>query len=330
MNEAEPRPAITKERAERLSHFLAPVLEKYHQPGFIQSDPLRYAHRYENPLDRELVALVSAALAYGNVGTIFGSIERVLPILGPSPSVFLKNTSRRELRRRLSGFRHRFNSGDDVLLLLHWIALAQERHGSLGVQFSRYHLAGALTTGPALSAWVRELLAGDCTPVYPRGKLPAAATVRFFLSDPADGSACKRMNLFLRWMVRDDGIDLGLWRFVRPGQLVLPLDAHLSRIARYLGLTRRATNGWQTALEATASLRLLDPADPLKYDFALCRLGILKDCPARPDREVCRDCMLLPVCRAGASRTRVQTGGKKVQNSEAMMTEYAARPSEPI
>jgi hypothetical protein len=168
------------------------------------------------------------------------------------------------------------------------------------------------------------MLASDCTPVYPDGILPENATVRFLLPDPADGSACKRMNLYLRWMIRNDGIDPGLWRFARPDQLVLPLDAHLSRIARYLGLTRRATNGWLAASEAAASLKLLDPADPLKYDFALCRLGILKDCPAKPDRKKCRSCMLLPVCRAGTSLTRE----RKAQKRDAMTTAYAARPSE--
>ncbi len=317
MSEADVRPSITRERAERLRHFLDPLLAKYHQPAFIESDPLRYLYRYNDPVDREIVGLVSASLAYGNVKTIFTAIERVLDRLGPSPSGFLKGFDRRKLKQDLAPFRHRFNSGDDVLLLLHWVSRAIERHGSLGGQFRRHYSPQALTTGPALSAWVRELLSDDCTPVYPDGRLPENATVRFLLSDPADGSACKRMNLYLRWMVRNDGVDPGLWTFVRPDQLVLPLDAHLSRIARYLGLTHRVTNGWLAAAEAAASLKLLDPSDPLKYDFALCRLGILKDCPAKPDRDVCRSCMLLPVCRAGASRTRIRG---KAQKSEAITT----------
>ncbi len=319
-------PAIGPARADRLARFLAPLLDKYHSPKFLESDPLRYVHRYERPADKEAVALISAALAYGNVKTIFGSIEKVLAPLGPHPAETLAGFDRKALRRELSGFRHRFNSGDDVLLLLHWMGLSFEKYGSLGAHFRRHYREDHSTIGPALSGWVRDLLASDCTPVYPDGALPGGATVPFLLSDPADGSACKRMNLFLRWMVRRDELDTGLWDFIHPGQLVLPLDAHLSRIVRYLGLTDRATNDWIAAAEAAASLKLLDPEDPLKYDFALCRLGILKDCPAKPDRTACSACMLLPVCRAGASRTRNR---KKAQNRADMMTAEAASTSEP-
>ncbi|MCW5829533.1 MAG: TIGR02757 family protein [Deltaproteobacteria bacterium] len=324
-----PRSRLTAARAAKLKSFLEPLFIRYHHAGFLETDPLRYVHRYRLPEDRETVALLSAALAYGNVRTIFGSIERVLEILGPSPAAFLRDFDRNEVRRRLAPFRHRFNSGDDVLLLLHWTGLSLARWGRLGEHFRQFYKTGDSDIGPALSGWVRSMLASDCTPVYADGLLPGPASARFLLSDPADGSACKRMNLFLRWMVRRDELDVGLWDFIQPSQLVLPLDAHLSRIVRYLGLTDRATNGWAAAQEATASLRLLDPDDPLRYDFALCRLGILGDCPAKPDRVTCASCMLLPVCRAGTSRTRLRKG-RSGQKREASTTAYAARPSEPI
>ena len=132
---------------------------------------------------------------------------------------------------------------------------------------------------------------------YPGGLPGAGQGVRYFLPSPRDGSACKRLNLFLRWMVRrGDGLDFGLWREVSTAKLVIPLDAHVSRIARYIGLTDRPTPSWRTALEVTARLRRFDAEDPVKYDFSLCRLGILKLCPKKRNLTKCRNCSLVEVC----------------------------------
>jgi uncharacterized protein (TIGR02757 family) len=126
--------------------------------------------------------------------------------------------------------------------------------------------------------------------------------VRAFLADPARGAACKRLNLFARWMVRpDDGVDLGLFAPARPDQLVIPLDTHVARISRYLGLTTRGTVDWRMAAEVTAALRRFCPRDPVRYDFALSRLGILNACPRRADPRRCRGCLLLPGCVLGRS-----------------------------
>jgi uncharacterized protein (TIGR02757 family) len=136
--------------------------------------------------------------------------------------------------------------------------------------------------------------------------------VRAFLSDPASGSACKRLNLFLRWMVRpDDGLDLGLWAPVRPDQLVIPLDTHEARISRYLGLSDRRTVDWKMAVEVTEGLRRLDPSDPVRYDFALSRLGILDECPRRRDPVKCRRCPLVPVCTLGREGSSPTPGGPR-------------------
>ena len=129
------------------------------------------------------------------------------------------------------------------------------------------------------------------------GRLGPGSPVRLFFSSPADGSACKRLNLFLRWMVRrSGGLDFGLWSDVSPRRLVIPLDTHVARIARYVGLTTRTTPDWKMALDVTHSLRRFDPGDPVKYDFAICRLGILDYCPRKRDIVKCEGCSLRPVC----------------------------------
>src|SRR5262249_897729 len=132
---------------------------------------------------------------------------------------------------------------------------------------------------------------------YPRGELKRRVAVRFLLPTPTDGSACKRTNLFLRWMVRpEDGVDCGVWTAIRPNQLVIPLHTHIASICTYIGLTARKSLGWQMALDITRQLRRLDPEDPLRYDFALCHLGIAGDCPRKRNLEKCRHCPIQAVC----------------------------------
>jgi uncharacterized protein (TIGR02757 family) len=133
---------------------------------------------------------------------------------------------------------------------------------------------------------------------YPKGELARRAAIRFFFPTPVDGSACKRMNLYLRWMVRpEDGVDCGVWTGVAPSRLVIPLDTHIARISSYIGLTDRKSPGWAMALDITHHLRALDRNDPLRYDFALCHLGIAGDCPRKQDPAKCVKCPIQPVCR---------------------------------
>jgi len=137
----------------------------------------------------------------------------------------------------------------------------------------------------------------ECTPYFLPGE-SRSSKVKLFFPRPSGGSACKRLNLFLRWMVRkNDGIDLGLWRSVKPSELIIPLDTHVGRIAYAIGLTDSRQQTWKTALEVTASLSKLDPEDPVKYDFSLCRLGILKECTSRPAQSRCEPCSLSGICR---------------------------------
>lgn len=292
IREREPAPrAILKQK-------LDAVALKYDR-AYLETDPLKYAHRYSDPRDQEVVALIAAAFAYGSVPLIFRAVERILSEMGEKPRAFLDRFDAARDRARFRGFRHRFHGGKDVALFLSLLAQAVRRHGTLEALYARGVRPADPDVGPALAAFVDAILAGDPRPFYPSGKIPQPHPVRFLLSSPADGSACKRMLLFLRWMIRPaDGVDLGLWAGTDdPSRLLIPLDTHTFRIVRYLGFTARNAHNWRAAQEATACLKALDPADPVRYDFSLCRLGILDLCPARRDEKKCLPCDLYQVCR---------------------------------
>ncbi len=272
-------------------------LYRRYGPGYLHTDPVSVPRSYAEPEDREVAGLITAALAYGQVPQIMASVRRVMAIMGERPAAFVRRFDPGRDRALLRGFVHRFNDARDMGLLLHFTRQALDRSGSLEGFFLEGYSAGDDDIGPALSSFVRRMLALDCSAYYRKGVLPAAAGVRFFLPSPDGGSTCKRLNLFLRWMVRpDDGVDFGIWRGVSPSKLIIPLDTHVSRIAAAIGLTSRRTAGWKMAREVTGRLRAMDVGDPVKYDFALCRLGILDECPRRRDPVKCRGCELRPHC----------------------------------
>jgi uncharacterized protein (TIGR02757 family) len=247
-------------------------------------DPVGFVHRYEGSADREVVGLLASSLAFGQVVTIRASIERVLASLGERPALAIEAMSEAALGRALAGFRHRVYRGEHVATLLWRAGRLRAREGSLGEAFER-RLRAHGELRPALAELAQELRGEDA----PRG-------LQHLMSSPEKGSACKRLLLFLRWMVRPaDGVDLGLWS-VPPSALLVPLDTHVHRIARNLGLTSRSDASWRTAEEVTAALRLLDPDDPVKYDFALCHHGISRACPSRRDEAKCSGCVLRGDC----------------------------------
>ena len=236
---------------------------------FLDTDPLGLVRRFDEPEDREVAGLLAAGLAYGRVASIRASLERLFGILGPRPGRFVAAFDPKRDSHRLSSFVHRFHTGSDVAVLLTLVREARARAGSLEAFFTASDPdPRSETIAPALDRFGERLFALAPTPPSDR--------VRFFLPLPSGGSVCKRSCLFLRWMVRpDDGVDCGVWRGVSPSRLVLPLDTHLIRVVRALGWTRRASPGWPMALEATARLRRIDPDDPVRFDFALSRVGIL-------------------------------------------------------
>jgi uncharacterized protein (TIGR02757 family) len=248
----------------------------------ISPDPLELVLRFDHPLDQEVAGLIAAAFAYGRAETIVANIGVVLARMTPSPFRYLQSFDAREATKRFAGFAHRFHKTPDLVAFLGRIANAIEKHGSLGALFEQYYEPNDFDIAPTLTRFVEAIR----TP-----------SMQYLLTSPEDGSACKRMNLYLRWMVRRTPPDLGLWTFVDPAKLVMPVDTHIHRIATFLGLNDRKSADWKAARALTDRLATFDAADPVRYDFALCRLGILDLCSRKQRAENCRVCMLKDVCR---------------------------------
>ncbi len=258
-------------RASELKRRLDELYRRYDH-GSVDLDPLEPVRTQRRDADREVVGLVASGLAFGNVVQIKRSIAAVLAALGPRPADTVAALGPREAMRRLRGFRHRWLDGRDVACLLFFARQMHASHGSIEAFFGEGLADEDPDVGHALASFSERALALDHGGLYRGARLPARAGVRYFFPSPEKGSACKRLNLYLRWMVRRDGVDLGVWRRPDPRQLVLPLDAHTHAIARRLRFTRYRSPGWAMALDITRRLRRFDPADPVKYDFALYRI----------------------------------------------------------
>jgi uncharacterized protein (TIGR02757 family) len=243
---------------------------------FVNPDPLEFPRRETEGADREVVGLLASALAYGGVTQIKRSVGAVLEVLGPRPAEAIRGLDPQSLVYALDGFRHRFNDGRDVACLLLFMRGMLEEAGSIEAFFLRGLDPAQRDVGPAIVSFVERALRLDHAGLYGDGLLPSDAGVRFFFPSPLQGSACKRLNLYLRWMARKDSVDLGVWQGVNPAQLVIPLDAHVFTIARRVRLTRYKSPGWAMAVDITKRLRRLDPADPVKYDFAIHRMGLFR------------------------------------------------------
>ncbi|MFN0152716.1 MAG: TIGR02757 family protein [bacterium] len=278
-----------------LGNYLEDVFQRYHTADRLARDPLLFLHRYSRPDDIEIAGLFAALLAYGRVDGILASVGRVLDTLGASPAASVRQFRAERDAARFHGFVHRWSRAEDIVALIVVLQRVLARDGSVEALFLRSYAPGKpAAMRDALSGFVGELRA-----LAPRG---AAASTRsrglaFFLPDPASGSACKRLNLYLRWMTRrNDALDRGVWQSVSPADLIMPLDTHVARISRNLGLSSRKSANWKMAEDVTASLRAFSPHDPTRYDFSLCRLGILEACPTRHDVAKCLACELRPAC----------------------------------
>jgi len=242
-----------------LQELFEALVRKYHKREYVGSDPLIFLYEYQDPLDREIVGLVVSSLSYGRVEQIKRSCRRVLSFLGSSPRNFLLTASPARIASGLHTFRHRFSTGAEVAQLLSGVRRVLKKYGSLNNLFLKGWSPRHTTVFEASCAFVRALLDGRASSLLP---------------DPERRSACKRLNMFLRWQIRCDQVDPGGWEGVPPRALIVPLDTHLFSLARLLGLTSRKTAGLKAALEVTERLRRLCPEDPVKYDFALTRPGI--------------------------------------------------------
>lgn len=278
-------------------------LSESRSPVHLANDPLSFCHRYEDPADREVAAVIAAAFAYGAVGIILRTLESIFAELGPSPRSFVERFEPRQGLRVFSRFKHRFNDGRDLCALLWCLRLMIEQSGSVEAFFLRSHDSGALDVTDSLNSYASAVRALDYRPVFGQDGFPESSYFPFLFPAPASGSACKRLCMFLRWVVRAaDGIDLGLWQGISPSQLVIPVDTHIQRISRYLGFSARSSADWRMAREITAALRLLDPADPVKYDFSLAHLGISEKCTGN-DPSICVTCNIAGICPQNAAQT---------------------------
>ncbi len=238
---------------------------RYNRREYIHPDPLEFLYAYDNPQDRELVGLIASSLAYGRVAQILKSVSSVLGRLSPSPSGFLLNASEKRLFSLFSDFKHRFTTGQELIRMLLGAKIAMECYGSLHECFVAGLGEKDENVLDALSFFV-EVLSNECG--HGRNSL---------LPVPAKGSACKRLNLFLRWMVRKDDVDPGGWDKVPLSKLIIPLDTHMHRICGLLNLTTCRQANMRTALEITRSFAGIIPNDPTRYDFVLTRFGIRND-----------------------------------------------------
>lgn len=242
---------------------LESLYTRYNRRKYVYPDPLVFLYRYPRTEDREIAGLIASSLAFGNVKQIIGSVEKVLNIMGSSPRRYLLSASGREIELALDGFRHRWISCLEMKGLLCSIRRIIKKHGTVENCFGSKMEDDQLDIIPPLTALVEEM-DWNC----PR---------KSFLPHPGRGSACKRLNLFLRWMIRSDDVDPGGWNCASPSMLIVPLDTHMYRLSRKLGFTTRSGKDMETAIDITRSFSQLSPEDPVKYDFALTRLGIIGD-----------------------------------------------------
>ncbi len=287
-------------RAARLAGLLGALHERARAVDRVSADPLELVHRYADPRDQEVAGLLAASFAYGRVELFKPRVAAVLAFLGPAPARRLRRLTVAEFAAAQRDFVYRFNTAADLGVLLLGMGALLRTHGSLERAFLAGQVAGDWKA--TLTAFCRAVLEAA-----PRQDLEQALGKPRGLAHllPTGPGAHKRLNLYLRWMVRPaDGVDLGAWPHVSPAQLMVPLDTHLHRVARRLGLTARNDASWRTALEITQSLAKVAPDDPVRFDFALCHHGMAGACPPTLTRDDCARCPLRAECPTGRARAR--------------------------
>lgn len=238
------------------------IYRTYNARRWVHPDPLEFLYGYRDPLDREIVGIVASSLAYGRVLQILKSVGFVLEKMGPSPRDFLAAQGEKDLLNVFRGFKHRFTTGEDLVAMLFGTRRVVKRFGSLQACFRSGYDDRHDTLLPALSHFVGEishLWGGGGNSLLPR---------------PDKGSACKRLHLYLRWMIRKDRVDLGVWESIPTRKLIVPLDTHMHRMGVRLGFTNRCAADLSTAVEVTKGFQTICPEDPVRYDFALTRMGM--------------------------------------------------------
>lgn len=244
-----------------LKEFLDKKVDEYNQPSFIKDDPICIPHLFTHKADQEIAGLFAAIFAWGNRTTIINKSKELMQLMDMQPHQFCLHHSDKDLKRLLS-FKHRTFNATDLLYFIEFFKLHYSASSSLETAFTQH----GKTVEEMLSGFHHYFFSLDDAP--PRTKK--------HISTPERGSTCKRLNMFLRWMVRNDGkgVDLGIWKNISPSQLICPIDLHVARVARKFKLLRRKQTDWEAAVELTGQLKKMDKDDPVKYDFALFTLGI--------------------------------------------------------
>ncbi len=260
-----------------MADMLEAAFRNYNTPGFIADDPISIPHGFSRLQDREIIGFWAATLAWGQRKTIIQSARRLVEFMDGAPYDFILNHAEQD-RSRFLDFKHRTFQATDTLWFLEFFQQYYRKHNSLENAFARHLLPGDLTTERALAGFHRDFF--DHT--------DAPERTRKHVATPERGSTCKRLNMFLRWMVRRDeaGVDFGVWQQISPAQLLIPLDVHVERVARRFGLLQRPQTDWRAVLELTANLRAFDPLDPVKYDYALFGMGVLEKSPGSKLKSV--------------------------------------------
>ncbi len=252
---------------QKLKLLLDTAVERYNTPAFIMDDPISLPHAFTDLQDREIIGFWAATLAWGQRKTIINNALRLVELMDGAPFDFIKNHTEED-RARFLDFKHRTFQATDTLWFLEYLQQHYRAHASLETAFSRHLGTNDATVERALAGFHHDFFAHSDAP----------QRTRKHVATPERGSTCKRLNMFLRWMVRQDdrGVDFGHWTSIRPDQLLIPLDVHVERVARRLGLLERTQTDWKSVLELTDRLREFDAADPVKYDFALFGMGVLE------------------------------------------------------
>ncbi len=266
-----------------LKQKLDELYDDYDFSTRVKSDPISLPARYTDKPDIEVAGLIAASLAYGRVGLFMPVATELLERMGEHPVLFAADAAPADLLDLTEGISYRFQRPEDLAAFIFCIGSLIREHGGLEAAFMEGMSPKAGDTGEALSKFMALLAGVDTSAFYSGGRrrdgghAPSGAPsrgLRQMMPSPATGGAAKRGCLFLRWMVRDADIDFGLWRDIPANRLVIPLDTHIMRVSKCLGFTKRKSPGWATAVEITQALKALEPDDPLKYDFALCHMGM--------------------------------------------------------
>jgi len=276
-----------------IRYALDRLYQRYNHFEFVAPDPLQFVYRYSSPADMEIVAFLASALAYGRVRHIEKSLTDLFERMGASPYEFVVTFDQRK-RRIFRTFRHRFTSGQDIADLIAIFQIVFDHYRSIETFFLLDYDPDDRNVVPALSRFCRRLLNLHVT----ENNGAVSRGLKFLLADPAGGSACKRLNLFLRWMVRNDAVDTGLWTSIEPAKLVVPIDVHMARLCKILRFYDQKSVSLSTAASITERFAQIEPDDPVKYDFALSRIGIVENCDGRLRRQ-CEKCELSDFCHYG-------------------------------